>query len=130
MQISKREQFVKTYRARMVLAFLFCSIFAFIMLADIVRVELDNAESSFEDETAAIFSQLQSRLNSTSAVISALSGWYHSQMEAKPGELSVFTKEMLVNYPHIYSIQYLQRVSPERRRTYERSMRRKGYVTF
>ena len=46
MQISKREQFVKTYRARMVLAFLFCSIFAFIMLADIVRVELDNAESS------------------------------------------------------------------------------------
>lgn len=130
MQISKREQFVKTYRARMVLAFLFCTIFAFLLLGDIVRVKLDNAESSFEDETAAVFSQLQSRLNSTGAVISALSGWHHSQMGAKSSELSVFTKEMLENNPHIYSIQYLQSVSPKGRRAYERSMRRKGYATF
>ncbi len=124
------QQFLATYRVRLTAAFILCSLLALLMLWGVLKVQLNIAEREFREEADQISSLLQQQFNSTFTVISALSGWHHSQLKATGHELSIFSNEILANFPHINSIQYMSRIDPQERDLFEEKKREEGYAAY
>ncbi|MEQ6341502.1 MAG: EAL domain-containing protein [Gammaproteobacteria bacterium] len=130
MQSSQQTKFIHTYRMRMSVAILTCTLIAALMLAIAFKIDVKTAESNFRDRTEAAYAQLQNKINDSQAVISALSGWHRSHIEKSHSEFSIFTRAMLANHPHVYSIQYLRKVNEQERPAFETQMREEGYAAF
>ncbi len=118
------------YTWRMSTAFVFCTIFAALLIWVVLLVENQIAENLFRVKAEAAYSKLLQKLNDNKTVISALSGWQHSQNREQTSELRIFSKEILSNYPHISSIQYIKKIPRKDREAFEHKMQEDGYATF
>jgi len=123
-------QLTSIYTWRMSTAFVFCTIFAALLIWVVLLVENQIAENIFRVKAEAGYSQLLQKLNDNKTVISALSGWQRSQIREQTSELRIFSKEILSNYPHINSIHYVKKVLSEEREFFEHKMQEDGYATF
>ncbi len=118
------------YTWRMSTAFIFCSIFAVLLIWVVLLVENQIAENLFRVKAEAGYSELLQKLNDSNTIISALSSWHRSQIREQTNELRIFSKEIMSKYPHINSIQYVKKVSSEERKSFEHKMQEDGYATF
>jgi diguanylate cyclase (GGDEF)-like protein/PAS domain S-box-containing protein len=128
--MNSEHKFHAIYRTRFITAAIFCSAFTLILLWSNYKMEMQTNQQHFEEQTSSAFIQLQSQLTANLAIVDALSGWHHSQFHPNPSDLSTFSKELLSNYPHIYAIQYMQKVNMDERRKFEQEKRESGYATF
>ncbi len=118
------------YRYRLSIALVLCTIVAGMLIAIVFQINIANLQRAFNEQVDAAHSQLQNRLNANNAVVSALAGWHHSKLNASASELTVFARDMLENYPHIYALEYMPRIDRQGRASFEQNKREDGYATF
>ncbi|VAW87751.1 diguanylate cyclase/phosphodiesterase (GGDEF & EAL domains) with PAS/PAC sensor(s) [hydrothermal vent metagenome] len=124
------KKYLSTYRYRLMMALLLCTLVAGMLITIVFKINTSSLQRTFNEQVSAAHSQIQNRLNANNAVISALTGWYHSQINTNASELTIFAKDMLENYPHIYALEFMPRINNSDRSNFEQNKREDGYATF
>jgi diguanylate cyclase (GGDEF)-like protein/PAS domain S-box-containing protein len=90
----------------------------------------NDVEQQFQREALATYQQLNQRLKDNEAVLSGLSALHHAVDDVDDDQLSLFAREMLASYPHIYAINYQVRVTREELKSFQAGMHGQGFLTF
>ena len=130
MKSSQREQFYNVYYTRLISAILFCMLFTIMLFWIVIQTDIRSTEKRFLGKAETAIAQLQHQLDSSNALITALTGWHHSRNGYDTSELTIFTQEMLSSYPHIYSVQFLPKIEHAQRKKFEEEMHNDGYASF
>lgn len=127
-------KYLKTFQAiyysRMLGVVVFITFFTLVALWLVYEINLSTAEDHYAAKVDVISDKVRNRLSDNLAVISALSGWYHSQNRVSHSELNSFSSEMLANYPHIQAILYMPKIPQNNKTRFEKQKREEGYADF
>ncbi len=129
MPLSEKKH-LSTYRYRLTMALVLCALVAGLLITIVFQINISNLQRAFNEQVSAVNAQIQNRLNANHAVVSALTGWHHSQAQVNASELTIFAEDMLENYPHIYALEYMTRIDNRDKLNFERNKQEDGYATF
>ena len=109
---------------------LLATVLLIIIVGAVLIWSLKDSENQFNREAAAIYQIVDNRLKSNEAVLGGLAALYHAVDDVDYDQLSLFSREMLLGYPHIYAINGQVRVTYEELETFQENMRDDGYLTY
>lgn len=95
-----------------------------------VVIQLRGAEDEFNRQASDFYDVVNQRMTGNQAVLAGLVALHRAAEETDYDQLSLYAAEMLNSYPHIHSVEYLQRVNRDGRATFEEQMRDRGYAGF
>lgn len=114
----------------MIATLLLCVIIFSLIATITVLLGYAESKQAFQKYANSIALQIEQRLYEVDTVSSSLVALHHSATSLNASELGQFSREMIKNYPHIYSIEFVLPVSREERPRFEEEMRDEGYAGF
>lgn len=95
-----------------------------------ILIDLDNAETAFDEHAELVRNQFSQRIGSTDAVLTALVGLNHASDDLLPYEFTAFSSQLLESYPFIESVVRIAKVTAANRHEFEEDLRDEGYPQF
>ena len=99
-------------------------------MSNYLRSQMVESERVFRRQGVELDDHLRQHFAANNAVISAITGFYHATPQLPVSALSQFANEILSNHPHVYSIEYFERVTADERQALEADMHDQGYYSF
>lgn len=81
-----------------------------IVLAVQISAEIDHQRHEFQQQSESLYQLLQQRIDQNEAVIDGLEALFKTFPKLQFNDIRSYSREMLVRYPHIYTIEFQPRV--------------------
>lgn len=121
---------MKSNRSAYFTAALISIFFSISLIYIVANTELEKAENMIHQEAHDYYQKINANLKNSKVVLDSIAVLFQTMGEVDSDQMSQYAREMLEDYPYLYSVEYFTKVEEADRDRFESAMRESGYVTF
>lgn len=104
--------------------------FSLTMMFFVINAEINKTKNILDQQAQNFYQHVNDNFKNSKVVLDSVAALFQTMGEVDNDQLSQYSREMLEDYPYLYSVEYFTRVEDSERARFESTMRESGYVTF